>query len=106
MFSYTTFSDEPTIIGFIQNNDSLLHGKETVALYYNQLKLLGRYNQRWLCNIIGIKWQGHVSGHVTGHVVLKCQHLHGHGNCQKTSLCRSFVSHENEILKLYAAESS
>ena len=39
----------------------LLHGAETYVPYRKQIRLLGRFHQRCLRSILGIKWQNHVS---------------------------------------------
>ena len=40
---------------------TLLYGAETWILYQKQIRLLERFHQRFLCSILGIKWQDHVS---------------------------------------------
>ena len=39
---------------------TLLYGAETWVLYRKQIRLLERFRQRYLCSILGIKWQDHV----------------------------------------------
>ena len=39
----------------------LLYGAETWVLYRKDIRLLGRFYQRCLRSILGIKWQDHVS---------------------------------------------
>ena len=40
---------------------TLLYGAETWVLYRKQIRLLGRFHQRCLRSILGIKWQDHMS---------------------------------------------
>ena len=40
---------------------TILYGAETWVLYRKQIRLLERFHQRFLCSILRITWQDHVS---------------------------------------------